>query len=53
MLTLIPLFFSEGKEEYAIPNGWLTDAVKLEQTQMLFYLWNFLRQVPTRPGKRL
>ncbi|MCM4173194.1 nitric-oxide reductase large subunit [Arenibacter sp. TNZ] len=42
--------FSEGKEEYAIPNGALTDAVKLEQLNA-FLFWTSWAASTNRPGK--
>ncbi|SHI84316.1 nitric-oxide reductase large subunit [Pseudozobellia thermophila] len=42
--------FSEGKEEYAIPKGALTDPVKLEQLNA-FLFWTSWAASTNRPGK--
>lgn len=42
--------FSEGKEEYAIPKGALTDAVKLEQLNA-FLFWTSWAASTNRPNK--
>lgn len=42
--------FSEGKEEYAIPKGALTDAVKLDQLNA-FLFWTSWAASTNRPGE--